>query len=94
VQDFMQAGKPVASIGEGSAILLKTGALGGRTLTSGASLEGDLRKAGANYVDKDVVCDGNLITARTRGDGSAFNREMIRVLADLREHSTDMRKTA
>lgn len=94
VHNFMQAGKPVAAIGEGPAILLKTGTLRGRTLTSSAFLEGNLRKAGASYVDEEIVCDGNLITARTCDDVSAFSHEMIRVLAELREHSTEMRRIA
>jgi protease I len=92
VKDFMEAGKPVAAIGEASAILLQTGALQGRTISADALLEADLRKAGANYIDKDVVCDGNLITARSLDDISAFDREMTHVFAGLREHSTEMRK--
>jgi protease I len=91
-KDFMQAGKPVAAIGEAPTILLRTGTLGGRTITAGVSLEADLKMAAVNCIDKDVVCEGNLITARRLDDVSAFNREMTRVFAGLREHSLDMRK--
>jgi len=92
VKSFMQARKPVAAIGEAPAILLKAGALRGRKVTASAFLEEDIKKAGADYLEQDVVCDANLITARRLDDVSAFNREMTRVFAKLREHSQDMRK--
>jgi protease I len=94
VKDFMIAGKPVASIGEAAAILIQTGTLRGRMLTADASLEQDLRRAGANYIDKNIACDGNLITARRLDDIPAFNRELMRVLAELRAHSSEMRRIA
>jgi protease I len=69
--------------------------LRGRTLTSDTSLEHVLRGAGANYLDKNIASDGNLITARSLDDIPAFNREVIRVLAELRvRHSSEMRKIA
>jgi protease I len=94
VKDFMIGGKPVGSIGEAAAILLQTGTLCGRTLTSAASLEQDLRRGGASYIDKNIACDGNLVTARSLDDMPAFNRELTRVLAELRGHSSEMRKIA
>jgi protease I len=92
VKSFMEAGKPVAAIGEGTALLLETGALSGRTMTGSAFLQTNLSRAGAHYIDKDVVCEGNLITARRLDDLSAFDREMVRAFAELREHSLEMRK--
>lgn len=95
VKLFMVGGKPVACIGEAVAILIQTGTTRGRTLTSDASLEQDLKKAGATYVDNNVVCDRNLITARSLEDLPALDGELIRILADLRvQHSNEMRKIA
>jgi protease I len=94
VNDFMKEGKPVAAIGEGLWTILQAGALRGRTVTSAPSLRTDLQNAGANWVDKEVVCDGKLITSRTPDDIPAFNREIVRLFAEVREHSTDMRKIA
>lgn len=94
VKKFMDSRKPVAAIGEGLEILLKTGTLTGRLVTGVEFLEGDIGKAGAIYVDRDVVRDGNFITARRVDDLSSFIREAVHVFAELREHSTDMRKIA
>ncbi len=93
VKTFMTQ-KPIAAIGEATEILIQTGSLRGRTITSEVSLERDVRSAGANYVDKNVVSDHNLITARNPEDLSAFEREFTEQLAQLRVHSTEMRKTA
>jgi protease I len=92
VKDFMEAGKPVAAICHGPWTILEAGEVHGRTMTSWPSLKTDLKNAGANWVDEDVVCDGKLVTSRTPDDIPAFDREMIRVFAEEREHTTDMRK--
>jgi protease I len=94
VKSFMVGHKPVAAIGEAAAILVQTGTLRGRTLTSEKSLEQDLKGVGASYWDNNVVRDGNLITARSLDDIPALDRELTRVLAELRVHSTEMRKLA
>lgn len=94
VKEFMFGRKPVAAIGEAAAILVQAGTLGGRTLTADASLQEDLKEAGAIYVDTNVVRDGNLITARGLGDVPALEVEFTRVLAELRTHSGEMRKIA
>ncbi|HEV2400426.1 MAG TPA: DJ-1/PfpI family protein [Candidatus Sulfotelmatobacter sp.] len=94
VKGFMTGRKPVATIGEAAAILIQTGTLGGRTLAADASLEEDLKGAGAIYVDTNVVRDGNLITARALNDVPALDVEFTRVLAELRTHSGEMRKIA
>jgi|SRR5579872_231954 len=92
VKYLMHAGKPVAAIGVGPATILSAQEVRGRTMTCDVSLENELRKRGACYVDKDVVCDGNLVTSRRPDDIPAFIREMIRVFGKAREHSRDMRK--
>jgi len=92
VNHFVDLEKPVAAIGHGPWTILEAGAARGRTMTSWPSLKSDLQNAGANWVDREVVCDGKFVTSRGLDDIPAFDREMIRVFAAEREHSTDMRK--
>lgn len=94
VRHFVRAGKPVAAIGEGLGILLRAGVLRGRRVTRGTLSEEELKNAGANYSNENLVRDGNLITARELDDVAAFIRELTRILANLRQHSASMRKTA
>jgi protease I len=63
-------------------------------VTLGLLSEEDLKNAGAIYTNENLVRDGNLITARKLDDVSAFSREMTHLLADLRQHAPNMRKTA
>lgn len=72
VRDFVESGKPVAAICHGPWMLIEAGVVTGRTLTSFPSIRTDLRNAGANVVDQDVVVDKNLITSRSPDDLSAF----------------------
>ena len=58
-------------------LLLETGELKNRTLTSFPSIQSDLRNAGANWVDQEVNVDKNLVTSRKPDDIPAFNREII-----------------
>ena len=78
---FFDAGKPVAAICHGPWTVLEAGAARGRRLTSWPSLQTDLRNAGAQWVDEEVVVDGNLVTSRKPDDIPAFNREMIALFA-------------
>lgn len=93
VKHFTQAGKPVAAICHGPWTLIEAGAVRGRTLTSWPSLKTDLKNAGANWVDKEVVSDQNLVTSRKPDDIPAFNREMIR-LFEQGTQPAHLRKTA
>ena len=83
-QKFAQAidgaGKPVAVICHGAWLLVSAGLAAGRTLTSWPSLKDDLRNAGATWVDREVVCDGNWTSSRKPDDLPAFNRELIAAL--------------
>ena len=63
-------------------------------MTSWPSLKTDLKNAGANWVDKEVVADGNFVTSRKPDDIPAFNREMIRLFGQNSGQSRDLRKTA
>jgi protease I len=77
---FMEAGKPVAAICHGPQILVSAGLLAGRRATCYESVAGELEQAGAEYVDEEVVVDGNLITSRHPGDLPAFMRELMAML--------------
>ena len=76
---FFEAGKPVAAICHGPWLIVETGAAHGRRLTSWPSLKTDLRNAGADWADKQVVVDQKLVTSRKPDDIPAFNREMIQL---------------
>jgi protease I len=76
---FFEAGKPVAAICHGPWLLIEAGAARGRRLTSWPSLKTDLRNAGADWADKQVIVDQKLVTSRRPDDIPAFNREMIQL---------------
>ena len=74
---FFEEGKPIAAICHGPWLLIETGALQGRTMTSYPSIKTDLINAGVNWVDKEVVVDSGLVTSRKPDDLPAFNRKML-----------------
>jgi protease I len=80
-QAFVQAidseRKPIAVICHAPWLLVSAGIAKGRHLTSYHTIQDDLRNAGAQWEDKEVIVDGNLVTSRQPGDIPAFNREMI-----------------
>lgn len=81
VKAFFDAGKPVASICHGPWTVIEAGAAQERRIASWPSLKTDLRNAGAEWVDQEVVVDGNLVTSRSPDDIPAFNRAMIDLFA-------------
>ncbi len=81
VKEFLQSGKTVAAICHAPQLLIETGLLKGRTLTSYPSLRTDLNNAGANWVNEDVVQDENLITSRKPADLKAFNNVLVEALS-------------
>jgi protease I len=81
IKAFFDAGKPVAAICHGPWTVLEAGAAHGRKMTSWPSLRTDLTNAGAEWVDEEVVVDGNLVTSRNPDDIPAFNREMLALFA-------------
>ncbi|HZQ93677.1 MAG TPA: type 1 glutamine amidotransferase domain-containing protein [Candidatus Sulfotelmatobacter sp.] len=94
VKSFYDAGKPVAAICHGPWTLIEAGAVRGRTMTSWPSLKSDLKNAGANWVDKEVIRDGTLVTSRKPDDLPAFNREMLQMLAETSTKSSERARTA
>ncbi len=82
VKEFAQSGKPIAAICHGPWTLVEAGVVKGRTMTSWPSLKTDLKNAGANWVDEQVVLDGNFITSRKPDDLSAFSKKIIEEIAD------------
>jgi protease I len=77
VRAFNEAGKPIAVICHGPWTLIEAGAVAGRTLTSWPSVATDLRNAGAEWVDEEVVVDGNIISSRKPDDLPAFCRTAV-----------------
>ncbi len=77
VQDIFNAGKLVAAICHAGWMLASAKILPGRTVTSFYAIKDDLEHAGANWVDQEVVEDGNLITSRTPDDLPAFMRTIV-----------------
>jgi len=80
VQSFASAGKPVAAICHGPWLLAEADILEGRSVTSWPSIRTDLRNAGAQVLDEQVVVDGNLITSRMPDDIPAFSQALIDAL--------------
>jgi protease I len=94
VRDFFDAGKPVAAICHGPWTLVEADVLRGRTLTSWPSLKTDIRNAGGNWVDREVVNDKGLVTSRKPDDLRAFNREIIALFSESAASAENLRKTA
>jgi protease I len=84
VRGFHEAGKPMAFICHGPWVLVESGAVRGKRVTSWPTLETDIRNAGGDWVDEEVVVDGNLVTSRKPDDIPAFNREMTRIFSGER----------
>ena len=85
VKAFFAANKPVAAICHGPWSVIEAGAARGRKIASWPSLKTDLRNAGAEWKDEEVVVDGSLVTSRNPDDIPAFNREMIKLFGSARE---------
>jgi protease I len=81
VRGIVEAGKPVGVICHGSWTLIDAGVVRGRTLTSYPSLRTDLRNAGAEVVDREVVQDGALVSSRNPDDLPAFCATVVEVFA-------------
>jgi protease I len=88
VRHFFREGKPVAAICHGPWVLIDAGVIRGRTVTSWPAIKTDVRNAGANWVDREVVVDNGLVTSRKPDDIPAFNEKMIEEFCEGRHHGT------
>jgi protease I len=82
VRSFFEAGKPVAAICHGPWMLVEADVARGRKITSWPSLKTDIRNAGGNWVDQEVVVDQGLVTSRKPDDLPAFCKKLIEELAE------------
>jgi protease I len=85
VRNIDKAGKPLAVICHGSWLLISAKMTNGRKLTSYHTIQDDLRNAGAEWVDKEVVCDGRWVSSRQPSDIPAFNRQMIALFKECKQ---------
>ena len=81
-QQFLEEGKTVAAICHGPQLLIETGMLRGRNMTSFPSIRTDFENAGVTWADLEVVIDNGLITSRSPKDLDAFNEKMIEAIAE------------
>ena len=93
VRAFFAAGKPVAAICHAPWTLIDAGVVAGRRVTSYHSIQTDLKNAGADWVDREVVTDHGLVTSRKPDDIPAFNEKMIEEFAEGR-HEEQKRAAA
>jgi protease I len=92
VREFFQQGKPVGVICHGPWMLVEAGVVRGRKVTSWPSLQTDIRNAGGNWVDEEVVVDQGLVTSRKPDDIPAFTAKLIEEFAEGR-HEEQAGKT-
>ena len=82
VKSFFTAGKPVGAICHGPWTLIDAGVVRGRKMTSYETIQTDLKNAGAQWVDEEVVVDNGLVTSRKPDDLPAFNAKLIEEIAE------------
>jgi protease I len=80
VADFFEQGKPIAAICHAGSILIETGLLKGKQMTSYKSIKTDLINAGVDWKDEEVVVDNNLITSRSPKDLPSFCKTIVEEL--------------
>jgi protease I len=83
VQEIERAGGPIAVICHGSWLLISAGLMKGRHITSWPTLEDDLRNAGAVWADSECIRDRNWVSSRKPDDLPVFNREMVKLFAEV-----------
>ena len=88
VRHFFRESKPVAAICHAPWVLIDAGVIRGRTVTSWPAIKTDVRNAGANWVDHEVVVDNGLVTSRKPDDIPAFNKKMVEEFCEGRHAPT------
>lgn len=94
VREMDRQGKPIAVICHAPWLLVSAGCVRGRTMTSYHTIQDDLRNAGANWRDEEVVRDRNWISSRQPSDIPAFNREMIELFSEKRQSNEERTRRA
>jgi protease I len=92
VKSFFEAGKPVAAVCHGPWVLVEADVVRGRKLTSFPSIKTDIRNAGGNWVDEEVVVDSGLVTSRKPDDLPAFCEKLVEEFCEGR-HAEQAEKT-
>ena len=87
-QHFIEQGKPLAAICHAPQLLIETGMISTRKLTSYLSIKTDLENAGALWEDKEVVVDNGLVTSRSPQDLPAFNKKILEELKEGKHATT------
>ncbi len=82
VREIDKAGKPIAMICHGPWLVISAGLAKGRTMASYHTIQDDVRNAGANWVDQEVVRNRNWVSSRQPADIPAFNREIIALFSE------------
>jgi protease I len=80
VKHFVDAGKPIAANCHGPLLIISAGGIRGRTLTCYPELEPDVKAAGGEFVNRDVVVDGNLVSVRGWPDNGPWMREFVKLM--------------
>ena len=91
---FFDEGKPVATICHGPWVLIDAGVVRGRTLTSWPAIKTDVKNAGGNWINEEVVVDNGLVTSRKPDDIPAFNEKMIEEFCEGRHEAMATAATA
>jgi len=89
VKDFAHSGKPIFAICHAPQLLISAQVLKGRKITGWKSITQDIENAGAEYIDQDVVEDGNIISSRSPEDIPAFNSAILKKLDELEKQVED-----
>jgi len=93
VQEFDRTGRPMAIICHAPWLLVSAGLVKGRTLTSYYTIQDDIRNAGGNWVDQEMVQDRNWVTSRSPQDLSVFNPSMVNLFASYLEQKAQGRQS-
>lgn len=95
-QDFVKqidsSGRPIAFICHAPWLLVSAGLVKGRTLTSFQTIQDDIRNAGANWVDQEIVRDRNWVSSRSPKDLGAFNPAMVTLFGEYKTQKLQQRQ--
>ena len=94
VREMDRQGKPIAVICHAPWLLVSAECVRGRTLTSYHTIQDDVRNAGGNWKDEEVVRDRNWVSSRQPSDIPAFNREMIQLFSERRQSTSERQPRA